>query len=77
MWFDRLSKTYEDGVEEFLSFANAHMQDDKILYPCEICGNHRSYSIDDVRGYLRAYGIIYSYQTWYLHGEEFFNINYT
>lgn len=61
MWFDRLSKAYEDGVEEFLLFAKAHIQDDKIPYPCQICGNHRSHSIDDVRGYLRTYGIICSY----------------
>ena len=77
MWFDRLSKAYEDGVEEFLSFAKAHIQDDKIPCPCQLCGNHRSHSIDNVRGHLRAYGIICSYQTWYLHGEDFVHVKST
>mgnify|MGYP003103371136 CR=1 FL=1 len=65
------------GVEEFFSFAKSHTQDDKIRCPCQVCGNHRSHSIDDVRGHLRAYGIICSYQTWYLHGEDFVHIKRT
>ena len=77
MWFDRLSKRYEDGVKVFLSFSKAHIQDDKISCPCENYENHKTHSIYDVRRHLYAYMIICSFQTRYLYGEVIFNIKQT
>ena len=73
MWANRLTRKYRDGIEEFLSFAETHMKNDKIRCPCVDCGNHRSHPVDEVRRHLLACEIICSYQTWYLHGEMFFN----
>ena len=37
MWANRLTRKYRDGIEEFLSFAESHMKNDKIRCPCVDC----------------------------------------
>ena len=69
MCANRLSRKYRDGVEEFLTFAETQMKNDKIRCPCVDYGNHRSHSVDEVRRHLLAFEIICSYQTWYLHDK--------
>ena len=73
MWANRLTRKYQDGVEEFLSFIKTHLKNDKIQCPCVDCGNHSSHSVDEVRRHLLTREIICSYQTWYLHGEVCLN----
>ena len=69
MQANRLTRKYQDGVEEFLSFAKTHMKNDKISCPYVDCGNYNSHSVDDVRRHLLVGGILCSYQTWYLQSE--------
>ena len=67
---DRRSKDYEDGVENFISFAiqnSAHQN--SIKCPCLQCGNLIFNTPQKIREDLFFYGIDQSYHTWFWHGE--------
>ena len=67
---DRRSKDYEDGVENFISFAvqNSANQN-SIKCPCLQCGNLIFNTPQKIREHLFFYGIDQSYHTWFWHGE--------
>ncbi|CAA0831001.1 Unknown protein [Striga hermonthica] len=68
---DRRLPEYEDGVKNFLDFAYYSKQgSDKIRCPCKKCNNVCLRSRDNVEADLLEYGILQSYITWMLHGEE-------
>ena len=61
-----ISDKYENGVEEFLQFAqqNAIVMCGKYFCPCVKCGNGRRQSVNDIRLYLICEGIILNYTEW-------------
>ncbi|XP_040864997.1 uncharacterized protein [Glycine max] len=68
----RITEEYENGVEEFLLFAQSKAQPmwGKFFCPCVKCGNGRHQTIDDIRTHLICEGIIRSYTKWIWHGES-------
>eukprot|EP00256_Glycine_max_P065499 XP_025980094.1 uncharacterized protein LOC100817331 [Glycine max] len=68
----RITEEYENGVEEFLLFAQSKAQPmwGKFFCPCVKCGNGRRQTIDDIRTHLICEGIIRSYTKWIWHGES-------
>ncbi|WKA10901.1 hypothetical protein VitviT2T_028448 [Vitis vinifera] len=67
---DRRSKEYEDGVENFISFAikNSANQN-SIKCPYLQCGNLIFNTPQKIKERLFFYGIDQSYHTWFWHGE--------
>ena len=55
---NRMTTLYRNGVDEFLSFAMKHIEDnrDAIRCPCINCRNHRYFSRDVVKAHLIANG---------------------
>ncbi|XP_014631515.1 uncharacterized protein [Glycine max] len=68
----RITEEYENGVEEFLQFAQSKAEPmwGKFFCPCVKCGNGRRQTIDDIRTHLICEGIIRSYTKWIWHGES-------
>lgn len=67
---DRWSSEYREGVESFLEFAMANLeQQDEIRCPCIDCLNSKSLRIQEVRIHLIRRGIDSTYKTWVHHGE--------
>ena len=76
---DRCSKSYRDGVKEFIKFAVRNICDEtsppiSLSCPCVKCVNHVSLSVDEVELHLYRYGIDKNYTTWIKHGEADTNI---
>ena len=75
---DRCSKTYRDGVKEFIHFAVRNCDETSppisLSCPCVKCVNHVSLSVDEVELHLYRYGIDKNYTTWIKHGEADTNI---
>jgi len=68
----RQDTAYQDGVEQFLTFAYRDIpRDSEILCPCKKCKNRLNHSHDEVRTHLRCDGIIQGYTTWVHHGEMY------
>jgi len=67
----RISDVYENGVEEFLKFAEWHGTAliEKYFYPCVNCLNGRRQEVKLIREHLLCDGILKSYTTWIWHGE--------
>ena len=67
----RISEVYENGVEEFLAFAqqNAPVLDAKYFCPCVKCVNRRRQSLNDIRSHLMCDGFSPAYTKWIWHGE--------
>ena len=67
---DRRSKDYEDGVENFISFAvqNSTNQN-SIKCPCLQCGNLIFNTPQKIREHLFFYRIDQSYHTWFWYKE--------
>ena len=66
----RLSKEYEDGVDEFVRFTVEHANDPtKIICPCLKCCYGRQNAPHIVKDHLFCYGIDKSYTVWTRHGE--------
>jgi hypothetical protein len=67
---NRASKEYEDGVQEFVSFAIANAEDtSKIICPCLECC-YTDVSANDLQDHLICNGIDKSYTCWTMHGEK-------
>ncbi|KAL4026138.1 hypothetical protein IC575_014562 [Cucumis melo] len=66
----RLSKDYELGVENFISFGFSNAKDASIRCPCLKCGNFEKQSHTTIRDYLYVNGIDESYKIWFWHGEQ-------
>ena len=67
---DRRSKDYEDGVENFISFAVQNFANqNSIKCPFLQCGNLIFNTPQKIREHLFFYGIDQSYHTWFWHGE--------
>ena len=75
----RITEEYENGVEEFLQFAQSKAEPmwGKFFCPCVKCANGRRQTIDDIRTHLICEGIICSYTKWIWHGESNFDPCYT
>ena len=67
----RISDQYQNGVEEFLQFAqqNAPEMGGLYLCPCFKCLNGRRQSLNDIRTRLICDGISPTYTKWIWHGE--------
>lgn len=68
----RISAEYENGVEEFLRFAQANDRfsvGGKFCCPCVNCLNGIRQTVDVIREHLLCDGILQSYSTWTWHGE--------
>ena len=68
----RMSPAYEEGIEEFLSFASERSRldkDGKYFCPCINCLNARRQVLDDIWEHLLCEGIKKNYTTWIRHGE--------
>jgi len=67
----RISKAYENEVEEFLSFAqiNSPTTDAKYFCPCVKCVNGRRHSLNDIRSHLICNGFSPTCTKWIWHGE--------
>ncbi|KAK9140143.1 hypothetical protein Scep_009824 [Stephania cephalantha] len=68
---DRLSDTYNVGVEQFLDYAfNKTGQRSKIHCPCSKCMNTYSKTREEDCSHLKVHGILKNYTFWYYHGER-------
>ena len=67
----RISDVYENGIEEFLKFAERHgiALNGKYFCPCVNCVNGRRQEVKLIREHLLCDGILKSYTTWTWHGE--------
>jgi hypothetical protein len=55
---NRLSKVYEDGVNEFVKFAVEHAEHpSKIIFPCTKCGFLKCANAEGLLDHLICYGI--------------------
>lgn len=67
---DRMSKEYEDGVEQFIAFAVSHASNPKLMKcPCQICGNLMFETPKGVRDHMFIRCVYQSYKIWSWHGE--------
>ncbi|KAL4032266.1 hypothetical protein IC575_005336 [Cucumis melo] len=66
----RLSKDYELGVENFISFGFSNTKDASIRCPYLKCGNCEKQSRTTIRDHLYVNGIDESYKVWFWHGEQ-------
>ncbi|XP_027922610.1 uncharacterized protein LOC114180495 [Vigna unguiculata] len=69
--FLRTTNEYENGVEEFLEFANMNVPDNngKFYCPCVNCLNERKLPTDIIREHVLCDGFLKSYTKWIWHGE--------
>ncbi|XP_027933103.1 uncharacterized protein LOC114188698 [Vigna unguiculata] len=69
--FLRTTNEYENGVEEFLEFANMNVPDNngKFYCPCVNCLNERKLPTDVIREHVLCDGFLKSYTKWIWHGE--------
>ncbi|XP_021859270.1 uncharacterized protein [Spinacia oleracea] len=66
----RYSDEYELGVEDFISFAIQHAEDDdNILCSCVECNNMVRLGVSNLRDHLITNGINQLYKCWLNHGE--------
>ncbi|XP_021846923.2 uncharacterized protein [Spinacia oleracea] len=66
----RCSDDYELGVEDFISFAVEHSEDENnILCPCVECNNMVRLGVEVIRDHLITKGINQLYKCWLSHGE--------
>ena len=69
----RISVEYENGVEEFIQFAQHYedRSDDEVNFrcPCVNCLNERKLNATQVREHLICDGFLRSYTIWTCHGE--------
>ena len=66
----RCSDDYKLGVEDFISFAIEHVEDENnILCPCVECNNMVRLGVDAIRDHLITKGINQLYKCWLSHGE--------
>ena len=67
----RMSKEYQDGVEEFIEFSMRHSEDKKTTRcPCKKCCNVAVLTLEEVQDHLMIHGIMSSYKIWFFHGER-------
>ncbi|XP_021822084.1 uncharacterized protein LOC110763563 isoform X4 [Prunus avium] len=67
---DRMSKEYEDGVEQFIVFAISHASNPKLIKcPCQVCGNLMFETPKGIRDHMFIRGVDQSYKIWSWHGE--------
>ena len=66
-----ISEDYQNGVEDFLQFAqkNALVLATKYFCPCVKCVNGRHQSLNDIRSNLICEGFSPTYTNWIWHGE--------
>lgn len=73
---NRLSKTYRDGVFDFLEYAFSKAGDSQVIScPCLQCHNSSHHDRSTVSTHLIMYGIDKRYTTWYFHGESLINVD--
>ena len=67
-----ITEEHENGVEEFLQFAQSNVQAmwGKYFCPCVKCGNGRRQTVDDITTHLICDGIVRTYTKWIWHGES-------
>jgi len=68
----RLSPEYDNGVTEFLQFAEKNLPNTEGVFPCPCisCGNRDpKLSKEEIRGHLVSIGICQNYTQWIWHGE--------
>jgi len=67
----RISEVYQNGVKEFLQFAeqNAPVLAAKYFCPCVKCVNGRHQLLNGIRSHLICEGFSPSYTNWIWHGE--------
>ena len=65
----RVTKEYENGVEDFLQCTehNAPSLRGKFFCPCVNCANGRHHSLNGIRSHLICDGIIPYYTKWIWH----------
>ena len=65
------TEDYENGVEEFLQFAqtNAQAMWGKYFCPCVKCANGRRQIVNDIRTHLIFYGIVRTNTKWIWKGN--------
>ena len=70
---NRLSDEFENGVTEFLQFAQKNLPNNDGLFPCPcvICANREENNGDEIRGHLTWKGICQNYTQWIWHGEVY------
>jgi len=72
-WINFLCTTneYENGVEEFLEFANMNVPNNngKFYCPCVNCLNERKLPTDVIQEHVLCDGFLNSYTKWIWHGE--------
>ncbi|XP_028215171.1 uncharacterized protein LOC114397290 [Glycine soja] len=66
-----ISEDYQNGVEDFLQFAqqNALVLATKYFCPCVKCVNGRRQSLNNIRSHLICEGFSSTYTNWIWHGE--------
>ncbi|KAK7337330.1 hypothetical protein VNO77_17896 [Canavalia gladiata] len=67
----RTSDEYENGVEEFLNFAQTNLPESngQFYCPCVNCLNERRLSVGQIREHILCDGFCKSYTKWTWHGE--------
>ena len=67
-----ISEDYENGVEDFLQFAqsNAPFLRGKYFCPYVNYANGRRKTVNDIRSHLICDGIVLNYTKWIRHGES-------
>ncbi|XP_028189367.1 uncharacterized protein LOC114375713 [Glycine soja] len=68
----RITEDYENGVEEFLQFAQTNAQPmwGKYFCPCVKCANGKCQIVNDITTHLICDGIVRTYTKWIWHGES-------
>jgi hypothetical protein len=69
----RLSDEYDNGVTDFLQFAERNLPNSNGMYPCPCvkCGNRSpEQTPEEIRNHLICEGISQNYTTWIWHGES-------
>jgi len=72
----RLSDEYDNGVTDFLQFAERNLPNNNgmFLCPCVNCGNRcPEQTPEEIRNHLICEGISQTYTTWIWHGEALSN----
>ncbi|OVA13126.1 hypothetical protein BVC80_8303g2 [Macleaya cordata] len=70
---DKNSQKYDDGVQAFIEYANAHAKkndEGNVRCPCVNCKNFKFKDNDTIYEHLICDGILRSYTIWSRHGEE-------
>ncbi|XP_062103991.1 uncharacterized protein LOC133815129 [Humulus lupulus] len=67
----RLSKEYEEGVDNFIKFALENTTDpSRVHCPCRKCSNLKKLDIMEIKSHLYFNGMDQTYVKWIWHGEE-------